>query len=150
MTLAMMSLQVQFMQVYYDKDTMEGLTETEIPDMQSDVCTVDINTDTKFEFPHFFSLSVIKPPPIFNMVSRKLLVWQSLFSKIIHYSRACFRKNPFKSIPHCIKNKLWDFIYPFWTFKNFVHKRASTVSGIKYSQVTNCQCCKKIQVTYWI
>ena len=26
--LAMMSLQVQFMQVYYDKDTMEGLTET--------------------------------------------------------------------------------------------------------------------------
>ncbi len=62
MTLAMMSLQVQFMQVYYDKDTMEGLTETEIPDMQSDVCTVDINTDTKFEFPHFLSLSVIKPP----------------------------------------------------------------------------------------
>ena len=43
--LAMMSLQVQFMQVYYDKDTMEGLTETEVPDMQSDVCTVDVNED---------------------------------------------------------------------------------------------------------
>ena len=43
--LAMMSLQVQFMQVYYDKDTMEGLTETEVPDMQSDVCTVGVNED---------------------------------------------------------------------------------------------------------
>ena len=41
----MMSLQVQFMQVYYDKDTMEGLTETEVPDMQSDVCTIDVNED---------------------------------------------------------------------------------------------------------
>ena len=43
--IAMMSLQVQFMQVYYDKDTMEGLSETEVPDMQSDVCTVDVNDD---------------------------------------------------------------------------------------------------------
>lgn len=43
--LAMMSLQVQFMQVYYDKDTMEGLSKTEVPDMQSDVCTVDVNED---------------------------------------------------------------------------------------------------------
>ncbi len=43
--LAIMSLQVQFMQVYYDKDTMEGLTETEVPDMQSDVCTIDVNED---------------------------------------------------------------------------------------------------------
>lgn len=43
--IAMMSLQVQFMQVYYDKDTMEGLSETEVPGMQSDVCTVDVNED---------------------------------------------------------------------------------------------------------
>lgn len=41
----MMSLQVQFMQVYYDKDMMEGLTEMEVPDMQSDVCTIDVNED---------------------------------------------------------------------------------------------------------
>lgn len=41
----MMSLQIQFMQVYYDKDTMEGLTETEVPDMQSGICTVDVNED---------------------------------------------------------------------------------------------------------
>ena len=76
------------------------------------------------------------------MVSRKLMTWQSMFSKIIHYSRTCFRKNLFKSISCCIKNKFWNFIYPFLTFKYHVHKRVSIISRIKYSQITNCQCCK--------
>lgn len=40
-----MSFQVQFMQVFYNKEAVKNISDTAVPAMQSDVCTVDVNED---------------------------------------------------------------------------------------------------------
>lgn len=40
-----MSFQVQFMQVFYNKEAVKDISDTAVPAMQSDICTVDVNEE---------------------------------------------------------------------------------------------------------